>query len=407
MTNTRNHVEDLRGATRLAIEATRGVTALVEEMHRTIAGGPDVLGRPLAGPAAKLLAPIYSGIRAVTTLVGHGIDGALGQLSALLGERATIAEHEALLAVLNGVLGDYLQQTGNPLATTMRLRHAGQPLVLEPHALAGVFPEASPKLLVLVHGSCMNDLQWTRRGHDHGAALARELGYAPVYLHYNSGLHVSTNGEAFAALLEQLVRAWPCPVGELVILGHSMGGLVSRSACHYGELAGHAWRRKLARLVCLGTPHHGAPLERGGSWIDVLLEVSRYSAPLARLGRIRSAGVTDLRFGSVRNEDWEGRDRFAHGDDDREPLALPTDVACHAIAAVQAPDASAGAQTDGLVPVDSALGRSKTPTRDLGFPESAQWIAYGTAHLDLLDSPQVFERLVEWLGSADVRVHDP
>jgi pimeloyl-ACP methyl ester carboxylesterase len=388
MTNTRNHVDDLRGASRLAIEATQGVTALVEEMHRTIVGGPDVLGRPLAGPGAALLAPIYGGIRAVTKLIGHGIDAALGQLSALLGERATVAEHEALVAVLNGVLGDYLQETGNPLAITMRLRQGGKPI-------SGALPDAPRKLLVLVHGSCMNDLQWNRRGHDHGAALAKELGYTAVYLHYNTGLHVSTNGEAFAALLEQLVVAQP--VDELVIVAHSMGGLVSRSACWFGEVAGHAWRSKLTKLVFLGTPHHGAPLERGGNWIDMLLEVSRYSAPLARLGKIRSAGVTDLRFGNVRNEDWEGRDRFAHGEDMRVPLALPQGVACHAIAAALGAEGSGKEATDGLVPTNSALGRSATPERALGFAESAQWIAYETAHLDLLDRPQVYAKLHEWL----------
>lgn len=385
MTNVRNHLDDLRGASRLAIEATQGITALVEEMHRTIVGGPDVLGRPLASPAAKVLAPIYGSIRAVTKLIGHGIDGALGQLATLLGERATAVEHEALLAVVNGVLGDYLQETGNPLAIQMRLRQGGRPLALE--------HDASRKLLVLVHGSCMNDLQWNRRGHDHGAALAKELGYTPVYLHYNTGLHVSTNGESFAALLEQLVLA--TPIDEIVILAHSMGGLVSRSACWYGELAGHTWRRKLTKLVCLGTPHHGAPLERGGNWIDVLLEVSRYSAPLARLGKIRSAGVTDLRFGNVRHEDWEGRDRFAHGEDVRVALPLPEGVACHAIAAVLG-DASKGeAGTDGLVPTDSALGRSATA--GLGFAEAARWIVYETGHLDLLDSPRVYAKLVEWL----------
>ncbi len=397
MTNTRNHVDDLRGASRLAIEATQGITALVEEMHRTIVGGPDVLGRPLAGPATKVLAPIYGGIRAVTKLIGHGIDGALGQLSGLLGARVPIAEHEALLAVLNGVLGDYLQDTGNPLAISMRLRHGGHPLVLEREALATALPDASRKLLVLVHGSCMGDLQWKRRGHDHGTALAAELGYTPVYLHYNSGLHISTNGESFAGLLEQLVAAWPSTVDEIVILAHSMGGLVSRSACHFGELAGHAWRSKLAKLVCLGTPHHGAPLERGGNWIDVLLEVSRYSAPLARLGRIRSAGVTDLRFGNVRHEDWEGRDRFAGGDDVRVLLPLPSGVVCHAIAGVVRAEASAKAQTDGLVPLDSALGRGGTPEREIGFADAARWIAYETGHLDLLDSPQVYAKLVEWL----------
>ena len=194
-------------------------------------------------------------------------------------------------------------------------------------------PHAGGKLVVLLHGLCMNDLQWKRKGHDHGVSLARDLAYTPVYLHYNSGLHVSTNGRAFAERLETLVQLWPVPLTELVIIGHSMGGLVARSACHYGALARHEWVRRLDKLVFVGTPHHGAPLERGGNWVDLLLGASRYSAPLARLGKIRSAGITDLRFGNLLDEDWNKRDRFKRTGDLRLPVPLPQGVACYAIAA--------------------------------------------------------------------------
>ena len=169
----------------------------------------------------------------------------------------------------------------------------------------------------------MADSQFTRAGHDHGAALARDLGYTPLYLLYNSGLHISTNGHAFAAILEQLVASWPVAVDELVLLGHSMGGLVARSACLVAGEHGHTWQNRLQALITLGTPHHGAPLERGGNWIDLLLDLSPYTAPLGALGRIRSAGVTDLRYGNVLDEHWQGRDRFAHGPDVRVPTALP------------------------------------------------------------------------------------
>jgi hypothetical protein len=251
-----------------------------------------------------------------------------------------------------------------------------------------------------VHGSCLDDLQWNRLGHDHGAALARSLGFTPIHLHYNTGLHVSTNGRAFAGLLERLVAAWPAPVEELIILSHSMGGLVSRSACHAGEAAGHAWRRKLRRLVCLGSPHHGAPLERGGHWVDLLLGSNRYSAPLARLGMIRSAGVTDLRFGNVLDEHWEGRDRFAHSGHRPGRLELPAGVACYAIAATRsAGDAGSPLASDGLVPVESALGRHRDPTLRLGFPADHQWIGFGMDHLDLLSRPEVYARIEAWLSA--------
>jgi pimeloyl-ACP methyl ester carboxylesterase len=396
---TRSAVDDLRGASRLAVEATRSVTDLVEAMHQNIGGGPAILGRPLAGITRLLTGPIYAGIHGVTRLVGGGIDLALGKLAPLIGESAPGFEREAVLAALNGVLGDYLDETGNPLAIEMRLRHGGHPLALEKQALRAAFPQVTGRLVVLVHGSCLNDRHWTRQGHDHGAALARDLGFTPVYLHYNSGLHISTNGRAFAGMLEKLVAAWPVPLDELVIAGHSMGGLVSRSACHAGEDAGHAWRRKLSALVCLGSPHHGAPLERAGHWFERLLDVSRYSAPLARLGKIRSAGVTDMRFGNVLDEHWEGNDRFARVGDARMRLKLPDGVNCYAIAGSKTLEKTRGKYaSDGLVPVASALGAHRKQELTLEFPKAHQWIGVGTGHLELLSRTEVYEKIRSWLS---------
>jgi pimeloyl-ACP methyl ester carboxylesterase len=398
MSEKRKHGDDLRGASRLAVEATRGVVDLVRAVQETIGGGPAVLGKPLEAATRLATTPLYGSIHAVTDLVGASIDTALEQLAPLLGESAPGPEREAVLAALNGVLGDHLAETDNPLAIEMAFRKEGRPLVLETQALRAAFPRATGKLLVLVHGSCMSERQWTRRGHDHGTALASALGFSPLYLRYNTGLHISTNGRALAASLERLVAAWPEAVDELVLLGHSMGGLVARSACHCGEIAGHAWRRELNGLVCLGSPHHGAPLERGGNWIDVLLGFSRYSAPFARLGQIRSAGVTDLRFGNVLDEDWQARDRFAPGADPRTPLPLPTGVDCYAIAGTTATEPGADPPSDGIVPVDSALGRCDRPELTLDFPEAHRRIAYGTGHLDLLDRPEVYATLEEWLA---------
>src|SRR5262245_13274295 len=100
----RSHVDDLRGASRLAIDATRSVTELVEAMHRTIGAGPAILGRPLEGPTRLFTGLVYKSIRGVTRLVGASIDVALAQLAPLLGESVPGPEREAMLAVLNGVL---------------------------------------------------------------------------------------------------------------------------------------------------------------------------------------------------------------------------------------------------------------------------------------------------------------
>jgi pimeloyl-ACP methyl ester carboxylesterase len=191
---------------------------------------------------------------------------------------------------------------------------------------------------------------------------------------------------------------------ELVLIGHSLGGLVVRSACHYGALARHEWRQRLDKLIFVGPPHHGAPFERGGDWVDMPLGSTPYTAPLACLGKIRSAAITDLRFGNLLDEDWEQRDRFERSGDLRVTVPLPEGVACYAIAATL--DKRAGARRDlligdGIVPLASALGRDANPELALTFDESRQWVAYDVNHLDLLSRPKVYARIRQWLAAPD------
>jgi len=397
--HARSNAGDLRAASQLAVSATTSVAQVVQDMHVTIGSGPQLLGKPLERPVKFFTDLVYGPIVGITNLVGSGIDKALAALEPILGDSTPGPEREAVVAALNGVLGDHLAASGNPLAIPMAFRSQGQVLTLTPEELLAAFPAASGKLLVLVHGSSMSDRGWLRKGHDHGAALEKDLGYTPVYLHYNSGLHISDNGRAFAALLEELCKAWPVPLTELSIVGHSMGGLVARSACHVAETDGLAWRQSLRKLVCLGTPHHGSPVERGGSLIHSLIGISRYSAPIARLAQIRSAGVTDMRFGYISDEHWHGQDRFERAADRRRELALPTGVECFAMAASTAKETRDKLPGDGLVPVDSALGRHTQPGLTLNFPEANTWIALSTSHLDLLHQPAVYDKLKTWLSS--------
>ena len=379
---TRNVVSDLRGVTRLAVEATEGVAGIVEDMQ---------------GPTLGIAGIVHRGIRGVTRLVGGSVDAVLSPFVPLLGETRSRPAMEAVLSALNGVLGDHLAATGNPLAIPMRFRRDGVPLPLERQGLAAAIPDARRRILLLVHGSCMNDLLWCRRGHDHGAALASDLGYTAVYLHYDTGLHVSVNGRELAGLLDALVAAWPVRVEELAVVAHSMGGLVARSACHQAASDGRRWPRRLRRLVFLGTPHHGAPAERIGNWVNVVLGAAPFTGPLARLPRIRSAGVTDLRHGNLLDEDWEGRDRFGRGPDRRRPVPLPGKVSCLAVAASGSKGPVATPRGDGLVPVASALGLHRDPAMTLALPPSGRFIAYGASHLDLLDRPDVYAHLRDWM----------
>jgi pimeloyl-ACP methyl ester carboxylesterase len=339
-------------------------------------------------------------VRGVTHAVGFGIDLALKQLEPLLGRGTSSPRREALLAALNGVLGDYLAASANPLAITMRLRRDGHALELDAQALAATLPAAGSKVMVLAHGLCMNDIQWARGGHDHGAALAAELGHTALYLHYNSGLHISTNGRAFADMLEKLIQAWPVPITELVIVGHSMGGLLARSACHYARGRRHVWPTHLKSLVFLGTPHHGAPLERAGNRADMFIGISPYTAPFARLGKLRSAGIKDLRHGNLLDTDWQGvHVNAAH--DMRKPVPLPAGVRCYAIAATKRAPPSAPVTRlpgDGLVQVASALGRHDKTHFALPIPASHTRICYGLNHFELLSSTEVCTVVRDWLA---------
>jgi hypothetical protein len=198
------HADDVRGLLRLGVQAVTGATDVVEAMHHTIASRPAPLGTPPAGRTRGLTGFVYGAVRGTTRLVGHGLEWA----GALLpdSDAPSTPRREAWRAALNGVQGDHLADSGNPLAIPMQLRIGGRPW------REGVGPAPSGRILVLVHGLAMNDLQWSRHGHDHGQALARDAGWTPVYLHYNSGRHVAQNGREFSDQLAELVAAWPVPV---------------------------------------------------------------------------------------------------------------------------------------------------------------------------------------------------
>lgn len=405
---------DLRAAAQLATQATQAITRIAEGVHQSVW---RTLGAPGSGKAERargLTGLIYQGIHGATGLIGHTLDGALARLEptlqSVLGQGDESPQRVALVAALCGVMGDRLAASGNALALPMTLRY--QELSAQSSKGLGAnipvnqqLPNVRSKLLLVIHGLCMTDLQWNAQQAgqpvNHATALAQALGYTPVYLRYNSGLHISQNGQQLAALLEDLVARWPMALEHISVLAHSMGGLVMRSALHQATAAGMHWPKHLKAIAFLGTPHHGAPLERAGNWVDVLLGSTPYSRPFAKLGQLRSAGVTDLRHGVVLAQDWQGRDRFDHHDDPRTPLPLPADVACFAVAATLATRRGVVAERllgDGLVPLRSALGQHDDPRHQLHFAPERQLLLYRTGHLQLLGNQAVTQQLLRWLG---------
>lgn len=363
----------LRGLAQLSCDATVGITNSVEQVHGAVVSLALPLGKPAPARTRGITGFVYDRVRGTTQLAGRLLDLALQPLARLPGADCP-GWQNAALAAINGTHGDHLARTGNPLAIDMQLRPG-------PATTGG---RSGQRTLLLVHGLCMHEGQWLRNGHDHGAALGRELGFSPLYLRYNSGLPVAENGRQLSLQLERFCTESEHQPGELSILAYSLGGVVSRSACAYALAHGHQWLRKLRNIVFLGTPHLGSPLEQSGHALDRLLELSPYTSAFAHLGKARSQGIQDLRHGLV-NRDFP----------------LPAGVQCFAVAGCRASGPGKAHQRligDGLVPIDSALGKGKSPEDCLGLAAEQQWIAYDTGHLDLLQNRAVYGQISNWLA---------
>ncbi len=404
---------DVRAVAKLATDAVHSITRVTEGVHQSVWAQLGVRNRAQPQRTQGLTAWVYKAIHGLTYAVGRGVDTALARLQPTLerleGSNPGSPEREAVLAALNGVMGDHLLQSQSPLATAMTLRWDGQPIwgpdgsLTHETATAATRPQK--KVLLLIHGLCRNDLQWNTEHEgqavNHGKTLAQAMGCSLITLRYNTGLHISSNGQELALQLEKLLADWPVPLQEIHVLAHSMGGLVMRSCVHAAFKSKQRWPKRLKTIVFLGTPHHGAPLERAGNRVDVILASTPYTAPFSRLAQLRSSGITDLRYGLLLDEDWRGRDRFRRAPDHRTALPLPEGVACYAVAGTVAGKRGLLAERllgDGLVPLHSALGQHYDPARSLHFAKTSTFIAYRTNHMALLSSPAVTAQLLTWFN---------
>lgn len=338
------------------------IVAVVQEVHGA--------SSPFARLAARRPAPVvYGGVR---------LGFAAARRAAALGGRLAPREPapDAWLDVqsaLNGAFGHLLEPRGGFALRMSLLRPAGR--------------RPGARLVVFLHGLCMNERGWRRPAHQDFAAWARARLDADVaYLRYNTGLRVSRNGALLAALLER-----EAPAGELILVGHSMGGLVALSALHQAQERGLAWPRRTARVACLGTPHQGASLERIGNHANRLLSVSPWTRPFMRLGNLRSDGIRDLRFGHALEQDWRERPV-----DDPRPAPSAVRLAGHVdhllVAAARSARGAADPLGDWLVPVKSALAR------DLHPPQAARReLIVALDHVGLLGDERVYALLRRWL----------
>jgi pimeloyl-ACP methyl ester carboxylesterase len=370
--------DELRALTRLTFEELGLATGGIGQIHRAIADrafGAAGASTPRAIHDAIARA-VYGGLRLGARAVGATASYAVS------GTISDTPRGAAVLGVLNGLRGDTLEREGSELACAMEFRIDGLPVA--PADLT-----VSDRVVVFVHGLFETELAWGRESY--GDRLARDLGVTPLYVRYNSGRHISENGRSLAALLDAL------PAAEIALVGHSMGGLVARAACHVGG----AWTKRVRHTVSLGSPHTGAPLESAVHYASAALGVAPETRPFSGFLRRRSAGIRDLRSGSLVDEDWQGRDPEALRAAACAEVPLLPRAAHHFVAATITRDASHPVGRlvgDWLVLQPSASGRSRA--RVIGFRAEDGVHVGGMHHLALLNHPQVYEHLCEWLARA-------
>jgi pimeloyl-ACP methyl ester carboxylesterase len=226
------------------------------------------------------------------------------------------------------------------------------------------------------------------RGTDTRPGLSRSLedhpDLTPVSVRYNTGRAIAANGARLASLLEEIHAGWPQPVASIALVGHSMGGLVIRSACAAASRAGHAWIEAVSDVVTIGSPHGGAPLEKLVSAAAWGLSVAPQTRPLADFLDTRSQGIKDLRAGSIGYTP----------DEELSEAAQPSHVRHHFVAGVITTNP---AHPFGAV-VGDLMVRPASSTRAPTVAPANVVVLGGASHFDLLHEPAVIDRVMAWLA---------
>ncbi len=391
----------------LASEAAAGAARQIHEFHNGIAGrvwsrvGPAALPVRLAHD--RIARGVYSTAGQLTRgVVRAGVQAASRAQSP---DARSIEESPAgrlMVSALNGAFGDTLERRRNPLALRMTVRRRSQDVEISRAGLRSAYPNAKPRVVVFVHGLCETDEAWKLGAGRHvpyGHRMELELGYTPVYLRYNTGRHISENGRELAELLERLVAQWPVPIDEVVLIGHSMGGLVGRSACHYG--ANSACVAKVRHVFTLGTPHQGAPLEQAANAASAALARLPETRPIARALNLRSSGIKDLRYGYLVDECWMDRDRDEYLQGTSQEIPFLTTARHYFICATlsREADAPVGRIVGDLLVLQPSAWAHEGRGKRMRFPIEHYYHLGGANHFDLLNHPAIFDQIRRCLAS--------
>lgn len=427
-----------RGFIDLVFDIVEETTHLVERTHDAVVERSvrrfapiepaKTTAKVVTGVQTAVSKGVFESIRAINSLtrftvnavadaaeasVGHPFEGSRYELatpiqSSAVGTASWYMDH--LQSSINGFWGDHLSRKNSRLDLGMTLRHHGRHLPATREAFAAAFPNPTSKVCVFVHSLAATEWLWSLSSQEHygdpdvtfGTRLRDDLGFTPVYLRYNTGRHISENGRALAKLLTEVLDAYPVPVEEIALVGHSMGGLVARSAAHYAHAHREPWVDHLRHVVCIGSPHLGAPLEKAVNLLTgALRRVDAAGAQVfAQLLDSRAAGVKDLRHGYILDEEWAGKDPDAVFDDARRNIPLIDGVGYYFVAATISRDRDhplGQLLGDLMVRLPSATGAAPEPARRIHFQGGR--VVAGMSHMHIANHPDVYEALRELLAA--------
>ena len=218
-----------------------------------------------------------------------------------------------LVPIINGLHGDSMAEKGHPALVNMSFRYQYRDIKIEQLKDFYNFSNKKGKFVVLVHGLMNDDSIWHSEPNDllqrMGSFLEKQDNANILYIRYNTGRHISENGRDFSLLLQNLFDTYKSGLNELIIIAHSMGGLVTRSAGYFAEKLGLDWISVLKKVFLVGVPNDGSYLARIAHMTQYFfrkLDLTE-NDKIARLFDIRSNGIKDLSFGFLVDEDWKGQ----------------------------------------------------------------------------------------------------
>lgn len=413
----------LNGGLRLLDEGIDKGTQRIEELHNSISERPyksmqyipvlNLVTEPLQRAQNTISQRIYQALRKAGHLVLRNAIRLENEQQRHLPPTIKAAGTDTVIgaainSAINGAIGDHLESTDNPLSLNMGFYHQNEPLSLNADNLQKHFPALTGKICIMVHGLCVNESAWSAYSQQHwgkqqdfGQLLQAELDYSPFYVRYNTGRHISHNGRDLDLLIEELVENYPVKVQDIIIIGHSMGGLVARSANHYTASSHTRWHTQLSQVICLGSPHLGAPLEQVAHLGTALLDQVPFTRPIATIIRQRSIGIKDLRYGYVTDEDWTTQDQDSLTGNKRKMAQKLQHVKYSFIGSSLSSDTQhpvAHTLGDILVPVKSSTGQHHAEELRVPYCDDRYKLLGGINHIALQNHPLAYQQIKTWLS---------